>query len=687
MASAMNMIPRIIFFVSVVWLASLKSSKGEVNYLEHYCDISTTLSPTYRSNLNLLLSALSQNTTSYKGFRYETTGQVHGLYMCRGDVMSDVCQDCVSTAIKELQQRCSNDREEAVIFYDECLVRYSNRSFWGTIEISPMVLFYNGKNQSQPEDSDIDARYLVYGLMMSAPNMSLMYDMSEYSPKPNQKRYSFVQCSRDLTSDGCAQCLLQLTYNLEFCCEGRRGYRVISPSCSLRYESYLFYRKEAKLVTLPNKGKQSNGPRMIIIIPSVVVSLVAVVLSCCIYTQRRRFNKRSRNGKHACIHALHITCMNPNYYLFIYLFAYLYLFQNEKIKGTGMDENASDSYNIPTEEELGPDFPLIPLTTIQLATNKFSEECKIGEGGFGPVYKGILPDGKEVAVKRLGRNSGQGFEELKNEVIFIAKLQHKNLVRLLGSCIEKNEKLLVYEYMSNASLNLHLFDPVRRSQLDWKRRFSIVCGIAKGLLYLHEDSRLKIIHRDLKTSNILLDHEMNPKISDFGLARTFRGDQIEDNTRRIMGTYGYMAPEYAMQGLFSVKSDVFSFGVIMLEIITGKRNSGFYLSDIGQSLLVYAWRLWCNDEALQLMDSCLKKSCVTNEVLKCIHIALLCVQEDAADRPTMSNVVVMLASDTIPLPNPTKPAFSVGRMATDPTSTSSWNYSINGVTVSKLMPR
>ncbi|KAA8519271.1 hypothetical protein F0562_013527 [Nyssa sinensis] len=483
MASAMNMIPRIIFFVSVVWLASLKSSKGEVNYLEHYCDISTTLSPTYRSNLNLLLSALSQNTTSYKGFRYETTGQVHGLYMCRGDVMSDVCQDCVSTAIKELQQRCSNDREEAVIFYDECLVRYSNRSFWGAIEISPMLLFYDGKNQSQPEDSDIDARYLVYGLMMSAPNMSLMYDMAEYSPKANENRYSFVQCSRDLSREGCANCLLQITYNLEFCCEGRRGYRVFSPSCTLRYESYLFYRKEAKPVTLPNKGKQSNGQRMIIIITSVVASLVAVVLSYCIYTQRKRFNNRSRN-----------------------------------------------------EEQLGPDFPLIPLTTIQLATNEFSEECKIGEGGFGPVYKGILPDGKEVAVKRLARNSGQGFEELKNEVIFIAKLQHKNLVRLLGSCIEKNEKLLVYEYMSNASLNLHLFDPVRRSQLDWKRRFSIICGIAKGLLYLHEDSRLKIIHRDLKTSNILLDHEMNPKISDFGLARTFRGDQIEDNTRRIMGT-------------------------------------------------------------------------------------------------------------------------------------------------------
>ncbi|KAF2297906.1 hypothetical protein GH714_004997 [Hevea brasiliensis] len=217
--------------------------------------------------------------------------------------------------------------------------------------------------------------------------------------------------------------------------------------------------------------------------------------------------------------------------------------------------------------------------------DSFSPANKLGQGGFGVVYKGKLSNGKDVAVKRLSKDSGQGIDEFKNEVLLIAKLQHQNLVKLIGCCIQGEEPMLVYEYMPNKSLDSFLFNETRRSILDWRKRFDIIVGIARGILYIHQDSRLKIIHRDLKTSNILLDEEMNPKISDFGLARIFKGDQTHEMTNRIVGTFGYMSPEYVVFGKFSTKSDVFSFGIILLEIITGKRNNSFYQEDFYPSMI------------------------------------------------------------------------------------------------------
>ncbi|KAL6544753.1 hypothetical protein OROMI_023615 [Orobanche minor] len=220
------------------------------------------------------------------------------------------------------------------------------------------------------------------------------------------------------------------------------------------------------------------------------------------------------------------------------------------------------------------ELPLFTFKTLADATNQFHDESMLGRGGFGYVYKGTLTNEKNIAVKRLSADSGQGKEEFRNEAIVISKVQHRNLVKLLGWCVEREEKMLVYEYMSNKSLDVCLFDLMDPSQqiLDWKKRFSIIEGIGRGLLYLHMDSRLKIIHRDLKPSNVLLDEDYNPKISDFGMAIIFGGNQDQGSTARVVGTYGYMAPEYAMDGRFSDKSDVYSFGVLMLEIISGKRT-------------------------------------------------------------------------------------------------------------------
>ncbi|XP_024964641.1 G-type lectin S-receptor-like serine/threonine-protein kinase At4g27290 [Cynara cardunculus var. scolymus] len=334
------------------------------------------------------------------------------------------------------------------------------------------------------------------------------------------------------------------------------------------------------------------------------------------------------------------------------------------------------------------DLPLFSLSTLFKATDNFSDSNKIGEGGFGPVYKGFLEDGREIAVKRLSESSTQGVDEFKNEVLFISKLQHRNLVKILGCCIEGQEKTLVYEYMPNKGLDLFLFQEDKRKTLNWTQRFHIINGIARGLLYLHQDSRLRIIHRDLKASNILLDHEMNPKISDFGMARSFRGNDTETKTKRVVGTYGYMSPEYAGNGIFSVKSDVFSFGVLVLEIVSGKKSRGFFHMTHNDNLLGHAWRLYNEGNILELVEASLIESNCTFEMLRSIHVGLLCVQNNPDDRPTMSTVIMMMSSDG-PLPEPKQPGFYIENGKFQPGNSSSMQtQESNGdITITVLEPR
>ncbi|KAJ0693184.1 putative protein kinase RLK-Pelle-DLSV family [Helianthus annuus] len=319
--------------------------------------------------------------------------------------------------------------------------------------------------------------------------------------------------------------------------------------------------------------------------------------------------------------------------------------------------NGQDTEMLSEEDRKDLDVPFFEFKRILSATDNFSLANKLGQGGFGPVYKGIFPEGTEIAVKRLASQSGQGLKEFKNEVLLIAKLQHRNLVRLLGYSMKDHEMILLYEYMANKSLDRFIFDRTLCTRLDWALRFDIIMGIARGLLYLHQDSRLRIIHRDLKASNVLLDENMNPKISDFGLAKIVKGMDTEASTTRVIGTYGYMAPEYALNGLFSVKSDVFSFGVIVLEIISGKRNTGYYHNQQAFSLVSYAWGLWKEKRPLDLLDPALAESCNSIDVLRCMIVGLLCIQEDPQDRPSMTNVLFMLGMDIESLPDPKEPAF------------------------------
>ncbi|CAM0883299.1 unnamed protein product [Alopecurus aequalis] len=311
------------------------------------------------------------------------------------------------------------------------------------------------------------------------------------------------------------------------------------------------------------------------------------------------------------------------------------------------------------------DLPLFDLEVIQAATDNFADGRKIGQGGFGSVYMAKLEDGQEVAIKRLSKRSVQGIKEFKNEVKLIAKLQHRNLVRLLGCCIDGDERMLVYEFMHNNSLDTFIFDEEKRRLLGWKNRFDIILGIARGLLYLHEDSRVRIIHRDMKASNVLLDRNMIPKISDFGIARMFGGDQTTEYTMKVIGTYGYMSPEYAMDGVFSMKSDIYSFGVLVIEIITGKRNRGFYDDELDLNLLGYAWMMWKEGRGVELLDKAMSGTFDYSVVLRCIQVALLCVQVHPRSRPLMSSVVMMLSSENATMPEPNEPGVNIGRNTSD----------------------
>ncbi|XP_058209740.1 probable leucine-rich repeat receptor-like serine/threonine-protein kinase At3g14840 [Rhododendron vialii] len=288
------------------------------------------------------------------------------------------------------------------------------------------------------------------------------------------------------------------------------------------------------------------------------------------------------------------------------------------------------------------------LRQIKAATNNFDDANKIGEGGFGSVYKGLLSDGTVIAVKQLSSKSKQGNREFVNEIGMISALQHSHLVKLYGCCIEGNQLLLVYEYMENNSLARALFGPEGcQLQLDWLTRYKICIGIARGLAYLHEEARLKIVHRDIKATNVLLDKNLNAKISDFGLAKLDEEDNTHISTR-IAGTYGYMAPEYAMRGYLTDKADVYSFGIVALEIVSGRSITGYIAQEDCLYLLDWALVLKKKGNLMELVDPRLGSDFNKIEATVMMNVALLCANTSPAVRPAMSLVVSMLEARTVP---------------------------------------
>ncbi|XP_009802722.1 cysteine-rich receptor-like protein kinase 25 isoform X2 [Nicotiana sylvestris] len=572
----------IFFLLSLLALSNILVGvkPAESSFLKSFCSTISnyTEGSKFQFNLARLLYRSLYNNGGNSIYANRSEGEdpnkVHGVFLCRGDVAPEICQRCIDVATERILRECPHTKD-AIIWYDECLIRYSNVSFVSALDYSGGSFLYNAGNVSRPKQfkrilgSMFDN--LTYQATSVNPNLKYAANSDEF--EPIQKLYGMVQCLPDLSAADCRACLntaLSAISTLLSDARVPRGCRVLYASCNLRYELYQFLNPAGRGPGAPqpstsqgneDKGGNTSKTKLISIIIGVIALLAVVLAGTSFYLVKRR-RRIAKEGDES----------NQETQLL------------NMIEETLAEDFSNDNFSS-EKQARSKEFPVVKLDLIRAATQKFSEENKLGEGGFGPVYKGKLANGIAIAIKRLSRTSGQGLKEFKNEVVLIARLQHRNLVKLLGCCLEGNKALLIYEFMPNKSLDFFLFDSRENEILDWRQRLHIIKGIARGILYLHEDSRLRIIHRDLKASNVLLDKDMNPKISDFGMAKMFSGNQCEANTNRVVGTYGYMAPEYAMEGLFSTKSDVFSFGILVLEIVSGRKNNG-YVSEYGMEIVV-----------------------------------------------------------------------------------------------------
>ncbi|KAF2303622.1 hypothetical protein GH714_020209 [Hevea brasiliensis] len=655
-----------LFLSVLIGLVAFTTAQPEFFLHSCYNTRNYTSNSVYQSNLNSLLSSVSSNINITYGFYGLSFGQdpdrAYAIALCRGDVLLDDCRSCVNDSARRILQDCPNQKE-AIGWYDNCMIRYSNKSIFSVMEDWPRLALLNVNNVTSIDQFNQVLRTLMDRLRSEASSgSSLRKFATGEAPGPDFLTiYALAQCTLDLSgqhatiawirqldisqavgklsngqdiavkrlSMGSGQGELEfknevlLLAKLQhrnlvrlqgFCLEGNERLLIYEfvPNRSLDY--FLF------------EGKGGSNTTIVAIV--IAVSSVVVLGALLGFWYYSCYRKRRRHSEGETSQVILLG----------------------NLEGSNRKQLMDGEMHISNDDHNG-EVHYFNLSTIKAVTNNFSLANKLGEGGFGPVT-------------RLSMTSKQGLDEFRNEVMVIVKLQHKNLVRLLGYCMEGDEKLLIYEYLANTSLDAFLFDPKRSRELDWAKRANIITGTARGLLYLHEDSRLKIIHRDMKASNVLLDDEMNPKISDFGTARIFGGNQLEANTDRVVGTYGYMAPEYALEGVISIKSDVYSFGILMLEIISGKKNRGFYNPEHDPSLLLHAWKLWNEGKGEDLIDPNIVHSCPRSEALRWIHIALLCVQDDPAQRPTMSSVVLMLGSKSVNLPQPSTAPYSMGIFTT-----------------------
>ncbi|KAL4628573.1 hypothetical protein ACB092_05G249200 [Castanea dentata] len=414
-----------------------------------------TANASYNSNLARLFESLSSKASQNYSFYSDSSNiGIYSLYLCRGDVSNESCKSCVISATREIINWCPSSTE-AIIWYDECMLRYADVNFFGKPDTQPWLILSNVENTASPDQPNFYARILMEGLIGRANIEDRLFETHEQTLKIGDRSltsYGLVQCTRDLDVGSCGKCLSDLMVEAQNCCESKIGWRISGPSCFLRYENYSFTARLPLLLPQPplsqsvpaapqpdNEDGEKKSRKMVInTIPSITsIAVVAALLGFWYYSSSGRRKREDRKTSQE-IQSLNISSRSLSMH-----------FMDSSVQGRDDDDSGEIHY--------------FNLTTILTATNNFSDVNKLGEGGFGPVYKGKLINGKEIAVKRLSMKSKQGLEEFKNEVILIAKLQHKNLVMLLGCCLEEDEKLLVYEFMANTSLDIFLFGMLSQS--------------------------------------------------------------------------------------------------------------------------------------------------------------------------------------------------------------------------------
>lgn len=530
-----------------------------------------------------------------------------GLAQCYGDLSLVDCVLCYAEARTVLPQCFPYNGGR--IYLDGCFMRSENYSFFEEYS-GPgdrAVCSNETRNNSIFERS---VRQAVTQAVGSAVNQKGYASAQVSAPgAANDSAYVLADCWRTLNASSCKACLNNASASILECLPSSEG-RALNTGCFMRYSDKDFLNK------VPGNGGLRGNTLVIVVsvVSSVVVLVVGIAIG--IYIWKRRYVQKKRRGSNDV----------------------------RKLVKTLNDSSLNFKYS-----------------TIEKATRAFDNANKLGHGGFGTVYKGVLYDGREIAVKRLFFNNRHRAADFFNEVNIISSVEHKNLVRLLGCSCSGPESLLIYEYLPNKSLDRFIFDPMKGKALNWEKRYEIIVGTAEGLVYLHENSKIKIIHRDIKASNILLDSRLRAKIADFGLARSFQEDKSHISTA-IAGTLGYMAPEYLAHGQLTEKADVYSFGVLVLETVTGRQNNRSKNAEYSESLVTIAWKHFRSGTIQQLYDPNLmlhnhQDSDVTSKVLRVVHIGLLCTQEIQSLRPTMSKALQMLTKSEEHLPAPTNPPF------------------------------